>query len=194
MYYLVALGNPGQEYEQTRHNIGWLVLDQLRSEQNFSALVASSKYSGQVAEGEIAHTAIQALYPDTFMNNSGVAVRKLLAGADTSTLIVLHDDVALPLSEIKVSIGRGDGGHNGIKSIIKELGSNEFIRIRIGVAGRAFLTGKTKIYKGGAMARFVLGKFTKKELATISEVATLVNGVVKLIITEGVERAMNQYN
>ena len=141
MYYIVALGNPGAEYEYTRHNIGWLVLDTLREQNHFSSLVASGKYSGRVADGKMANTAVQALYPDTFMNNSGVAVRKLLPSIDTSTLIVLHDEVALPLGELKVSIGRGDGGHNGIKSIIKELGTNEFIRIRIGVAGRTFLTG-----------------------------------------------------
>lgn len=194
MYYVVALGNPGAEYEYTRHNVGWLVLDAIREQNSFSSLVMNTKCSGRVAEGKIANTAVQVLYPETFMNNSGAAVRKLLAGADSTTLIVLHDEVALPLGELKVSIGRGDGGHNGIKSIIKELGTNEFVRIRIGVAGRAFLTGKTKIYKGEAMARFVMGRFTKKELAAISEVATLTNDVLKLIITDGVERAMNRFN
>lgn len=193
MYYLVALGNPGEEYAKTRHNVGWLVLNAVLSTYNFPNLVASAKYQGLVGKGRMSTHDVMVLYPDTFMNASGGAVKKL-AIADLSKLIVLHDDIALPLGEIKISVARGDGGHNGLTSIIKELQSNEFIRVRIGIGERNFFTREVKRPAGAKLPKFVLGNFTKKELVAVEEVSTLVTSVLISIMTNGVEAAMNTYN
>ena len=194
MNYIVALGNPGLEYLGTRHNIGWSVADALVAEFGLTEPVSNSKYQGLFGYGRIGDGEVTILYPTTFMNNSGVAVKKLLSGSDLSQLIVLHDDVDLPLGEIKISINRGAGGHNGVKSIIAELGSNEFLRIRIGVAQKSFFTGKVKRPLGDKLPRFVLAKFTRSEEKVVKEMEKLVIAAVTMIVSEGTAVAMNKYN
>lgn len=193
MYYIVALGNPGEEYAKTRHNVGWLVLSAFLWTYNFPSLRLSAQYQGLVSEGRMSTYDVTVLYPNTFMNASGRAVKKL-AIDDLSKLIVLHDDIALPLGEIKISVARGDGGHNGLTSIIKELQSNEFIRVRIGIGERNFFTREVKRPSGAKLPKFVLGNFTKKELVVVDEVAMMVKSALTSIMTEGVEATMNTYN
>lgn len=194
MNYIVALGNPGEEYIGTRHNIGWAVADALVSEFGLTSPVSSSKYQGLYSYGSIGNGEVNVLYPTTFMNNSGSAVKKLVPVGEQSQLIVLHDDVDLPLGEIKISTSRGAGGHNGVKSIIAELGSNEFLRIRIGVAQKSFFTGKVKRPTGDKLPRFVLAKFTRSEEKIVKEIESLVCSAVSLIVKEGGAVAMNKYN
>lgn len=194
MKYIVALGNPGEEYTGTRHNIGWAAADALVAEFGLTSPVPSSKYQGLYSYGSIGGGEVNLLYPTTFMNNSGVAVKKLVPVRELSQLIVLHDDVDLPLGEIKISTSRGAGGHNGVKSIIAELGSNEFLRIRIGVAQKSFFTGKVKRPTGEKLPRFVLAKFTRSEEKVVQEIDKLVAEAVLLIIKEGSSMAMNKIN
>lgn len=194
MKYIVALGNPGEEYTGTRHNIGWAAADALVAEFGLTSPVPSSKYQGLYSYGSIGGGEVNLLYPTTFMNNSGVAVKKLVPVRELSQLIVLHDDVDLPLGEIKISTSRGAGGHNGVKSIIAELGSNEFLRIRIGVAQKSFFTGKLKRPTGEKLPRFVLAKFTRSEEKVVQEIDKLVAEAVLLIIKEGSSMAMNKIN
>ena len=194
MNYIVALGNPGEEYTGTRHNIGWAMADELVVEFGLTAPVSSSKYQGLYSYGSIGDYKVNILYPTTFMNNSGVAVKKLVPVSELSQLIVLHDDVDLPLGEIKISTSRGAGGHNGVKSIIKAMGSNEFLRIRIGVAQKSFFTGKVKRPVGEKLPRFVLAKFTRSEERVVQETEKLVAQAVALIVKEGGAVAMNRYN
>ncbi len=194
MHYIVALGNPGQEYESTRHNVGFTALDFMVANLNLPKPVKSSQYAGKVSEGEILGEGVFLLYPETFMNHSGSAVKKMVPKDEISRLIVLYDDVALPLGEVKISFDRGDGGHNGIKSIISALGSKEFTRIRIGVAPTSFWTGKIKPLVGSDLSHFVLGKFTSREQVKLTEVFTTVGDVVKVIVKDGYVKAMNVYN
>jgi peptidyl-tRNA hydrolase, PTH1 family len=194
MFYIVALGNPGTEYKQTRHNVGWLVADALRTHLNFSEPISSSALSGKICQGNIEGKEVQLLYPETFMNNSGSAVTKLLPKVEVEQLIVLHDEVALPLGEIKLSVKKGDGGHNGIKSIIEKVGSRDFVRVRIGIAPTSFWTGKTKLVTGDKLARFVLGKFTSSEVKKLQDIEKLVVQVVQSVIKDGVVGAMNRFN
>lgn len=194
MHYIVGLGNPGEQYERTRHNVGWLVLDVWRNAVGLPTLHQSSKYAGRVSEGVVAGREVVVLYPDTFMNQSGSAVAKLVPNAEVSQLVVVYDDVDLPLGEIKVSKGRGDGGHNGVKSIIAKLGTKDFVRVRVGICPRSFWTKEPKRPKGAKLPKYVLGKFTNRELKEVEQVTAKVGEVIETIVTDGVERAMERCN
>lgn len=195
MFYVVGLGNPGQKYKDTRHNIGWQVLDYVRAESGLPALMHEKQNSAEITTGTIAGMLVTVIYPDTYMNNSGAAVVKFVKKSDADKLIVLHDDIDLPFGEIKVSKGRGHGGNNGIKSIIEKLDSKDFVRIRIGIAPTSFWTGKTKRPQGGGpLERFVLKPFSKKEQKQLEEVSEKSYQALQEILSRGVESAMNKYN
>ena len=194
MYYIVGLGNPGVKYEDTRHNVGFLIVDHIVEKVSLPSMVLSSKYVGQVSEGVLEGEEVVLLKPETFMNQSGGAVKKLVPKGEEKQLIVIYDDVDLALGEIKVSTSRGAGGHNGISSIINSIGSKDFVRIRVGISPKSFWTGKTKRPAGEKMSRHVLGKFGKGDMKTVHEVSECAYGALQTILTEGVEKAMNQYN
>ncbi len=142
MHYIVGLGNPGEKYKNTRHNIGWTVLDYFIENEGLPGLVDSAKYAGSMSTGVVNGQEVTILYPNTFMNKSGSAVRKLVPKEEAEKLVVVYDDVDLPVGDIKVSVGRGAGGHNGVASIIESLGSKDFVRVRVGIAPVSFWTGK----------------------------------------------------
>lgn len=195
MFYIVGLGNPGEKYAHTRHNIGWIVLDALREKNVFSSLFESAKFSGRTAEGVVGASDVHILYPDTYMNNSGSAVAKFVPQNEMAQLIVIHDDIDLPFGELKVVSGRGAGGNNGVKSIIEALGTNEFIRIRIGIAPRSIWTGEVKRPKGGGpLERFVLKPFGRAEEKQLQEVINQSLSALETIVTQGVIEAMNTHN
>ena len=151
--------------------------------------------SGRMTEGSIGGAPIKLLYPDTFMNNSGSAVVKFVPKNEVGNLIVVHDDIDLPLGEIKLGKGRGDGGNNGVKSLIEKLGTKEFIRIRIGIAPRSFRTGEVKRPKGGGpLEKFVLKQFTHKEEEQLKAVKERAFGALQSILHEGLAIAMNKFN
>lgn len=195
MYYIVALGNPGEKYEHTRHNVGWQVVDHCIKEWQVSNLVESGGLSGRLTEGIVQGGEVTILYPTTFMNNSGSAVVKLVPKGEVEQLIVVHDDIDLPFGEIKVGKGRGAGGNNGVQSIIDKLGSKDFIRVRVGIAPKSFWTGKVKRPQGGGpLERFVLKPFTGSEQKQLDEVFKRVREAIETVIAEGFEKAMNRFN
>ncbi len=194
MQYIIALGNPGSEYETTRHNVGWLVTDIFIRESNMPSLVSSSKYAGRVSEGVVSDSQVAVLYPETFMNKSGSAAIKLVPKNETAKLIVVYDDVDLALGEVRVSFGRGDGGHNGIKSLVDSLGTKDFIRVRVGISPVSLFTGKTKRPVGDKLQRYVMGHFTKRELVKVEEVGKRVSEVISAILKDGYVTAMNRFN
>ena len=194
MHYLVGLGNPGEKYKNTRHNVGWLMVESLLKEKGLPGLVESSKYAGRISEGMLAGEELTSLLPNTFMNKSGSAVAKLVPKEEVDRLIVVHDDVDLPIGEMKMAVDRGAGGHNGIQSIIDSLGSKEFIRIRIGVAGKSFWTGKTKRPVGDRLSGHVLGTFGRREQKALAELIPTFMTAVETTLVDGVEKAMNQFN
>ncbi len=198
MYYIVGLGNPGEQYAHTRHNIGWLVLDDFSKKNNLPHAIAARHVSSRVAEGNVAGVPITLLYPDTFMNHSGTAVRKLVPKGAEATLVVVCDDVDIPLGEVKISFGRGSGGHNGVTSIINSIGTKDFIRVRIGIAKSGIWPwdkGEIKRPKGGAaLERHVLGVFSRREDEVLSGVLTTGTAALKTIIEGGYVLAMNQFN
>jgi PTH1 family peptidyl-tRNA hydrolase len=194
MFYIVALGNPGEAYATTRHNIGWLVLDGVRRLRDWDEPRPARQFFGRHGRAEIAHTPVEYLYPDTFMNESGRAVAAFVSAGSLAQLIVIHDDVDLPLGAVKLSFGRGSGGQNGVQSIITTMGSNEFMRIRIGIAERSFWTGAPVRPTGEQLARFVLAPLKPKEVRALEATAVRVSMLLEAIITTGRAAAMNQFN
>lgn len=179
MKLVVGLGNPGEEYEKTRHNTGRILVDLIEKKLE----QAGSKLK------------INFLKPDTFMNHSGKAVATFVkTKKDLENLIVIYDDIDLPLGKIKISFNRSSGGHNGLASIIKSLKSEEFVRIRVGISP-ATPTGKIKKPAGEkAVLNFLLGEFKKPELETIKKLAKSIAGAIEIIFTESKEKAMSLYN
>jgi PTH1 family peptidyl-tRNA hydrolase len=194
MYYIVGLGNPGETYEATRHNVGWMVLDNFIATSGLPTPVISSKYVGRLSEGVVNGCEVRCVYPETYMNKSGSAVAKLVPREATHQLVVLYDDVDLPLGEVKVSFGRGDGGHNGIKSIVNSIGTKDFVRVRIGICPTSFWTRAPKRPQGAKLPKYVLGKFTTRERQVVQEVSQRVHEILLTILTDGYPAAMNQWN
>lgn len=189
MYTVVALGNPGEKYELTRHNAGRiLVVESLRT-LGWSDLSTDSR----LYSGELAGENIKVLFPDTYMNESGRAVVKHVGRDNVDQLIVVYDDIDLPLGEMKISSGRGDGGHNGLASIISALGTKEFTRIRVGIARYNFW-GKLVRPQGDKLADFVLGRFSKGELEKLFELNGKLALALETIIVDGASIAMNKFN
>lgn len=198
MNYIVALGNPGEKYASTRHNIGWVVMDSVSSLVNLPSPHLQSALSGRVTDGKIAGVSVTVLYPDTYMNNSGAAVRKFVPRGELQNLIVLYDDIDLPFGEIKVTFGRGAGGHNGLTSIIEKMGSKDFVRVRIGIGKVGFWPWSGAEIKrpkgGGALEKYVLGNLTKKELGEIEQMSVRTLEVITTILKDGHVTAMNKFN
>jgi peptidyl-tRNA hydrolase, PTH1 family len=192
MWTIVGLGNPGKEYEHTRHNIAWLVLRSSVNAFSLPSFHESKSHSAFISEGSINGKDVRIVLPTTFMNNSGGAVKKALAGT-LAHLVVLHDDIDLPFGVVKVGVGRGAGGHNGVKSIIQSLGSMDFIRVRIGI-GKKNIFGIMHRPKGDALSNFVLGELTTKEEKGLPDVEKKVCEALKLILERGVETAMQEVN
>ncbi len=185
MYLLVGLGNPGLKYEQTRHNVGWIVLDNLFPDSDWK----ENKYAKCTeTHEEIGDTVIHAIKPQTFMNESGISLEYFVQkeGIDPQNTIVVYDDIDLLLGKIKISFDRGSGGHNGIKSIEEHLGSREFIRIRIGIS---------RLLENGELIKpNVLGHFESSELEILKKVSKTVESILKTIFVEGKEKAMTNFN
>jgi PTH1 family peptidyl-tRNA hydrolase len=175
MKLVVGLGNPGKEYENTRHNTGRILVG--------------------ILEKKLEDQKIKFLTPDTFMNNSGRAVAPLIKSKkDLKDLVVIYDDIDLPLGKIKISFNRSSGGHNGLGSVIKSLKSEEFLRIRIGISPST-PKGVVKKPKGEkAVLNFLLGVYKKPELETIKKLSKKVAEAVETVFNESKEKAMSLYN
>ena len=184
-YLVVALGNPGEKYEQTRHNAGWILVDLAFPDLEFER---NSYANAGVTKTHISNQEIQIVKPATFMNESGVSVEYFIRKEHIlpEHSIVIYDDIDLPIGKMKISFDRGSGGHNGIRSIEAHLGSREFIRIRIGIS---------KLLESGELVKpNVLGNFESSELETLKILASRVKSAVETIISEGKEAAMTKFN
>ena len=214
MILIIGLGNPGKKYEKTRHNIGFRVIEKLARKNNFPDFEFSQKFNALISKGKLGKERTILAKPQTFMNNSGKAVKSLMnfykitspglarlnfakqnlgglvhqsfAKQNLGGLVVIHDDIDLPLGKIRISKGRGAAGHKGVESIIKELGTKNFDRFRIGIQPKS---GKPK-----NVERFVLQKFTKGEGEIIKEVIEKTCKAAKLVLTERLNEAMKEYN
>jgi PTH1 family peptidyl-tRNA hydrolase len=189
---IVGLGNPGRRFEKTPHNIGFMIIDQLQSTiDDFSDWKNIKKLQSEISEGEIAGKKVILAKPQTFMNNSGRAIKKLVSSFkfQVSSLWVIHDDLDLPLGKIRISAGRSSAGHKGVESIIRELRTKDFVRFRVGI--RPATSDKKQETKA---ENFVLQKFSKNEREILKQVIEKTLEAIEMAIKEGVERAMNGYN
>ncbi len=178
---LVGLGNPGSEYEGSRHNVG----------RDFLAAFEKSAQGRSALGGKI-------LVPDTYMNNSGLAVKKFVglnpSGKTLEHLVVLHDDLDLPLGKVKLSFGSGSGGHKGVESVQKALKTKDFVRVRIGIS-RETPGGKLKKPKGeDEVVAFVLGKFKPSEQEKLKKAKKIVGEALEILLAEGLPKATTLTN
>lgn len=184
MKLLVGLGNPGPDYQLTRHNTGFMVIDALAL--SFD-IPFGNDFNCQMGRGRISGEEVVLVKPQTFVNQSGQAVAKL-AGAlqlPPSHILIIHDDVDLPLGKIRLKEGGGDGGHHGVKSVIDHLGNPNFIRLRVGI-GRPLPFGDVTDY--------VLSPFSSEELEELSQVLIRAQEAIVCLIEEGLSPAMSKFN
>lgn len=194
MYTIVGLGNPGKEYEETRHNAGRLVLTLLAQQFDFSQWKKDMKSQSQIATGTIAGMKARFVLPDTFMNNSGISLKSFVKTTkDLEQLIVLYDELNIGIGTIKISYDRSAGGHNGVASIIKQLHSQAFTRIRVGVTPVAS-TGELRRPTGALAKDFVLKKFRDNELKEIKKVTKQIGQALELFVIKGRSETMTHFN
>jgi PTH1 family peptidyl-tRNA hydrolase len=184
---VAGLGNPGREYARNRHNIGFMVVDELSRRHRVDAF--RGKFGGEVAQGEIAGHKVILLKPMEYMNLSGRAVQRAAAfyQVEPKDIVVVHDEIDLELGRLKLKVGGGHAGHNGIRSIIQDLGSAEFVRVRLGV-GRPGGGG------GGNVSNHVLGDFGKAEQTEAEILIKEAADAVEEVLEKGPLLAMNKWN
>lgn len=185
MYLIAGLGNPELRYAATRHNVGFEAAARLS--ERYAQGREKRKFQSLMVQGSIEGEPCIILRPQTYMNNSGIAVREAAAfyKIPAERILVIYDDIALPLGALRLRKGGSAGGHNGIKSIIAHLGTQDFPRIRIGVGGKP---------DGWDLADYVLGAFTKEEQPVILETLDLAVKAAAAVLVKGMDKAMNEYN
>jgi len=194
-YVIIGLGNPGEEYENTRHNVGRIVLEYIRKRKKFEDFDVNNKLKALISEGKIEKIPVTLLLPQTMMNKSGLSVKPLVTSVKkASTLVVVYDDLDLPLGRFKISFDRGTGGHRGLLSITKQIKTNAYIRIRVGISPARRGGGVKKPSTEEKVIDFILGDFKKKELEVIDHISRDINKAIEVLVTEGKERAMNEFN
>ena len=182
---IVGLGNPGTRYEKTRHNLGFLLVDWLARE--FQTQVKREECRSLIGRAEIENRKVELVKPQTFMNLSGEAISCLLKkeNRNANKLIVISDDLALPLGTIRLRAKGSAGGHNGLKSIIACLRTEEFIRLRIGIQPEPSLRDTKD---------FVLENFSKTDFQSVEKVLEQSADAIRSVLSDGVEKAMAQFN
>ena len=186
MYIIVGLGNPGREYNNSRHNVGFDVIDKIAKQDHIDVL--EKKHRAVIGKGFVSGERCILVKPFTFMNLSGESVRQLLdyyKVDETSELIVISDDVSLGMGQIRIRKKGSAGGHNGLKNIIAHLGHDTFIRVKVGVGGKP---------QGYDLVDHVLGHFTESERKVMDEAVARAADAVRAIIAEGPDAAMNHFN
>jgi PTH1 family peptidyl-tRNA hydrolase len=172
MYTIVPLGNPGKQYERTRHNAARVVLEYMK----------------------LTSPHVEVFTPTTYMNESGPAVYEYLRYHENRSLIVMYDDKDLPLGTIRISFDRGDGGHNGLKSIIQSIGTTSFIRLRIGVGPKEMEVDRSLTPHGEDVQKYVLSNFSEEEMVELQKLADRITLAIEEIIAHGYQKAMERFN
>lgn len=182
---IAGLGNPGKKYAQTRHNIGFLVVEAI-AEKN-SLLIEKTRFDAEYVKAKLGGREVFLLKPQGYMNRSGIPIFKFSSyyKVDMDNLIVVHDDMDLAFGKIKIVKSRGHGGHNGVRSIINEFGKKDFVRIRVGVSHPG---------SGRNVTGHVLGKFSPDEQKSIVQVVETASDACQHILENGPTSAMNFFN
>ncbi len=190
MKLIVGLGNPGRTYANNRHNVGFMCLSHFARRHGISFDRKQGK--ARVGSGDVAAIEVVVAKPQTYMNLSGQSVELLgkSFNINLDNIIIIHDDLDLPLGKIRISYDGGSGGHKGVDSIIAELKSRDFIRLRVGVGRPGDIEGTTEADITG----YVLSNFTPDEKQVITRVMPAVSDAILCLLTEGLAAAMNKYN
>jgi len=185
LYIIVGLGNPGKEYEKTRHNVGFMAIDKLAGK--YSIEITKEKHKALIGTGIIEGEKVILVKPQTFMNLSGEAASEVMNfyKEDLKNFIVVFDDIDLPVGTIRIKERGSAGTHNGVKSLVNELGSQEFKRVKVGIGSNK---GKMDLVS------YVLGKFSTEELNEIEKSTDKAVNAIEIMIKDGVAKAMNDYN
>lgn len=185
MYIIVGLGNPGKKYERTRHNIGFLTIDELS--RRTGIIPNKLKFKATVGEGRIGTEKVVLVKPQTFMNLSGESVRELMSfyKVDHDKLIVIYDDIDLEVGKLRIRKKGSSGTHNGMRNIIYLLGYDDFPRFRVGISGEN---------RRGNLADYVLGNFLKEEIPSVAESIERCADAIECLMKDGIELAMTRYN
>lgn len=183
-FLIVGLGNPGDRYARTRHNIGFMALDRLAGRHGVG--VTSQKFDSLYDTARVGNAQVVLLKPQTFMNRSGQAVQAAARFYEISVeqIIVLHDEIDLGLGKLRLKVGGGHGGHNGLRDIIQKTSSHEFMRVRMGI-GRP---------EHGEVTDFVLGRFRESEVVDVDELIQRACEAVELLLEQGMEAAQNRFH
>jgi len=189
-FIIVGLGNPGEEYTNTRHNAGRMMVEAFAKKHNFTEFEENKSIKAHISKGKIGKETVTLVLPETFMNRSGAVVKELVKNEKAAQkLVVVYDDFQLPLGKLKMSYNRSSGGHNGLESIIKALKTEAFARIRVGLS-KANAKGVAKIPRGPEeVEKFILGEFKKEELDVLKKVAKDVSEGIETFVAEGRDTA-----
>ncbi|MBU3934809.1 aminoacyl-tRNA hydrolase [Patescibacteria group bacterium] len=188
MKIIIGLGNPEQKFENTPHNLGFMAIDAFAKKNDFLDFKTQKKFDSLVSEKGSGAEKILLVKPQTFMNESGKAVKKAVFNykLPVADLIIIHDDIDLSMGKIRIVKNSGSGGHKGVESIIKELGKKDFIRIKLGILPEA---GKPKNPE-----KFVIKKFEEKNKTIVEGMIRKTLGAIDCLIKDGLEKTMNEYN
>lgn len=185
MYYIVGLGNPGLQYENTRHNVGFMTIDYLANKYNID--VRRLKFKSLYGQGEISGHKVMLIKPQTYMNNSGEAIRELrdFYKFDIDKLIVIYDDIDIDFGTIRIRKKGSAGSHNGMKSIIYQIQDDQFPRIKLSIGKKP---------EKWDLANFVLSGFTKEEVSVLEDEIRLAVEGIEIILGQDIDKAMNKCN
>lgn len=171
MKIIVGLGNPGEEYELTRHNTGRIVLFEFLKAQKFDELMEDKKNKALKTEGRVGKENVLVIMPETYMNKSGLSLKNIITSKKKAEdMVVIHDDIDLPLGKYKISFGRGSAGHKGVESIIRAVQTKDFTRVRVGISPST-PKGKIKKPQGDKLLDFITGKFKPSEMSILKEIS-----------------------
>lgn len=185
MYYIVGLGNPGLQYENTRHNVGFMTIDYLANKYDID--VRKSKFKSLYGQGEISGHKVMLIKPQTYMNNSGEAVREIrnFYKFDIDKLIVIYDDIDIDFGTIRIRKKGSAGSHNGMKSIIYQIQDDQFPRIKVSIGKKP---------EQWDLANFVLSGFSKEEAEILEDEIRIAAEAIEIILKDDVDKAMNKCN
>ncbi|MFA6050602.1 MAG: aminoacyl-tRNA hydrolase [Candidatus Paceibacterota bacterium] len=193
-YTILGLGNPGEEYEETRHNVGAIILDTFAKKIGAGEWKKDGVRNALVAKGEVGGEKVLLVKPQAFMNKSGVSVKDLSGSPKKlEKMIVIHDEIDLPLGTTKIVFDRGSGGHKGVESIVRAVKSNAFVRIRVGICPTT-PSGKPKKPDHAKILDFIVGEIKKPEMDILKKVTKKVCEAIEVLITDGRQKAMTDFN
>lgn len=210
MYIIVGLGNPGEEYKDTRHNVGRIIVESFAKnaekiaekrdtkkaakQTGFEDFSFNKKYNAQVSVGEINGEKTMLILPETFMNKSGKALETLITSVKKAEkLVVVHDDLDLTIGRMKILFNRGSGGHKGLESIVRTIKTEAFMRLKVGICPTT-PTGKPKKPTGDKLLDFIVGPFKPAEMDEIKKMVKQASESLYVLVNDGREKAMSEFN